>query len=1036
MRYRDGSIATIQLSDAMHSSVVNSLDFSKAMGYEGEIEPKIREAFHQARIRGKQDWRRMAWPVLKNRLLDLTSRTFDERDYGARTGPEFAARFPHLLEVDASTVPVTLTLRAHEPDDESRPLIGEVVTELTATQEAAAPQAVAEPDAAETYAAVDEALNRGDLLTYGELLWSTITDGNADETLARIISAWAAPTTRTDVKTSLDAIVADIADFDRENLAKAVVAAKERLGESRVVPPVTFGDIAFRVENEMASVFGVAARRLETRCAAASARLTTTRARLITEVASFKSTNAAAAKPASIEVFRAAKAYRELCVIREWPLLRVVETVLGALFRKFCESYERNDVDALIRRAADLRQQITTSSATDAVGRGSRVWRDIVEPVLAHVTVLVEDAIQRVDASTAPVLSLADRLAKLDLRASDTAKEVTCRIINTGQGRALSVRFMAQPQDTATRIEVIAPSGTFELESRAERLITLSVTSIATTDFRDVRVALSCRSQSEREFTFDDLLRLEQQAGEPMWDTLIGSPPYTLNPVRRRDQLYGRDAVMTDLLLNANSQTSTFLWGSKRVGKTSVLQVLANELSETGSVASIILRMGEIGSMHEGEMAHVLASRIASCFSNTLAPREDEFGAGLRRLIPFVERLPIHITGPRPLVIIDEFDDLDPAFYSGERGRQFVKALRSLSEVGVTFFFVGSERMDAIYRRHAADLNKWVNVHLDRIESLDDCRALITSPVRGAIEFELAAIDFLVDYCGRNPFYLNVVCMELFKRCAQERRTYVGMVDVQTVRRQLLKTLGSSNFAHFWEDNPELDLGDRRRQAAENAVILACFAQGGGQFESIDDVEEQQSALALKSAERLTRSEVERAVNRLKHRRVVDVVINGMARTFRVGPPIFMEWLSENGEALLEYWRSFKTAAASESGTVPSPRIAVETVFPISEDDLIAVTQGLVYLGKQKDVAEVRSWLRQFDDDNRIEIAFLLLKRLAERGYVNEGAQTRTLMFVEEAVNKRRLDIGQRAWRMIRQRRDNLCVAYVDSEVKSGAAAA
>lgn len=81
------------------------------------------------------------------------------------------------------------------------------------------------------------------------------------------------------------------------------------------------------------------------------------------------------------------------------------------------------------------------------------------------------------------------------------------------------------------------------------------------------------------------------------------------------------------------------------------------------------------------------------------------------------------------LVIIDEFDDLDPAFYTGERGKQFVKALRSVSEAGLTFFFVGSERMDAIYSRHQSDLNKWTNIRLDRIDSRADCRALIAEPV-------------------------------------------------------------------------------------------------------------------------------------------------------------------------------------------------------------------------------------------------------------------------------------------------------------------
>jgi hypothetical protein len=112
------------------------------------------------------------------------------------------------------------------------------------------------------------------------------------------------------------------------------------------------------------------------------------------------------------------------------------------------------------------------------------------------------------------------------------------------------------------------------------------------------------------------------------------------------------------------------------------------------------------------------------------------------------------------------------------------------------------------------------------------------------------------------------------------------------------------------------------------------------------------------------------------------------------------------------------------------------STFPIAEDDLIAVSQRLVYCGHQKDAAELRQWLRQFDDESRIEIAFLLLKRLAERGFINEGSRSRALHKLTEMIQSRRLEVGGKVWRAVRGRLDNLCLAYVDSELKSGAATA
>ena len=104
--------------------------------------------------------------------------------------------------------------------------------------------------------------------------------------------------------------------------------------------------------------------------------------------------------------------------------------------------------------------------------------------------------------------------------------------------------------------------------------------------------------------------------------------------------------------------------------------------------------------------------------------------------------------------------------------------------------------------------------------------------------------------------------------------------------------------------------------------------------------------------------------------------------------PVFRDWLLEKGEAeLLPVWRTFQDQEAAEpTDEEPGSLMIVESsAFPIEEDALLSVSEKLVYLGRQKDVAEVRRWLRQFDDDARIEVAFLLLKRLVEDGFVNDG---------------------------------------------------
>lgn len=69
-----------------------------------ELQSLVLEAFRRSRRTGKADWYRMAPAVLKNRLLDVTARRFDEREYGAE-------RFSDLLHLLSPTVSLDTSAR-------------------------------------------------------------------------------------------------------------------------------------------------------------------------------------------------------------------------------------------------------------------------------------------------------------------------------------------------------------------------------------------------------------------------------------------------------------------------------------------------------------------------------------------------------------------------------------------------------------------------------------------------------------------------------------------------------------------------------------------------------------------------------------------------------------------------------------------------------------------------------------------------------------------------------------------------------------
>ena len=139
----------------------------------------------------------------------------------------------------------------------------------------------------------------------------------------------------------------------------------------------------------------------------------------------------------------------------------------------------------------------------------------------------------------------------------------------------------------------------------------------------------------------------------------------------------------------------------------------------------------------------------------------------------------------------------------------------------MTFFFVGSERMKTIYKKHEIELNTWADHYLDRIESSEDCKSLVLKPVKDVIEYQLGCVDIIVDYCGGNPFFMNLLCSEIFSRCFTEKRTYVSETDVRGVQSSLVMRIGETNFSHFWGDVPVLD--EKERITARSRKLFGSY---------------------------------------------------------------------------------------------------------------------------------------------------------------------------------------------------------------------
>ena len=1003
------------------------------MNRELEFRRLVIRAFQDAHASGKQDWRTMNLSVLKNRLLQQTHRQFRESDYGADSISTLVSRVPDLLSLETGIQPIV----RFEIQETNQEFEFRAVSTLDSVDRNSSDV----NDKTKFQELLDEYRANGDNLGVGETYATQLAVVNQEEvekTLVNIVSRWASSEPVDIDLNNVTDLLDNIDRFVTDQLALAVVHANMRVEDVGRHAPPEFGDLHFRIANKLKAIYTLSPKSNRTATLqAAVAKTRETQAHLTSAVETFCQSSAVTAKLPSLEVIKMAHAYEPYSLIGERTTLREVEVLLGALFRKFCESCEKYEARSVPRRARDLQRQLQRTLESIDSDLGHRLRRIVLEPIATHMSRLIEEGTQVSDEMLSPSIEIAGSAFKLNLVQSDRNVVFPARIVNNGDGTAYSLNVSSKQDADGITLSLSDPAEPFLLAARSERLVQLSLQNIPG-DGQPIEIdaVLSCETINERPLKFDHHFSFEQQGLQPKWDELINNPPYKIKAITDKKNLYGRDSILEDLEHLASNETSTFLWGQKRVGKTSVLQVLAANLAPRKDIVCIVLRMGELTSLHEGQLAHRIATRLVKVLSLAQkVPDEEEFGATMGKLIPFVEDI-AQKSSRKMLVIIDEFDDLNSAFYIGERGKQFVKALRSLSEVGLTFMFVGSERMNSIYQRHSADLNKWINRSLDRIKKESDCETLIREPVMGMIEYEPEAIKKMIDYCKGNPFYMHLVAGTVFQRCSEEQRTFVGTSDFDYVRRSVVHELGPTNFAHFWEDVPVLDPSEKKQRVAENCLFLASVATlGYGGYESLEVLIEAQDLLGLEPHEQIPTQALREIEAELLRR---DVLIKqpGSDDT-EIALPVFSDWLLDNGERdLLPIWRSYRQEQATKVGFEHSTFEVVDSSsFPVDEDDLLPVSQQLIYLGQQKDVAEVRRWLRQFDDESRIEVAFLLLKRLAEKGFVTHGATVNGLAKMEESLEARRRDIGKGAWRSrFRRRLDNLYLGHVDSETKSGAA--
>jgi hypothetical protein len=260
--------------------------------------------------------------------------------------------------------------------------------------------------------------------------------------------------------------------------------------------------------------------------------------------------------------------------------------------------------------------------------------------------------------------------------------------------------------------------------------------------------------------------------------------------------------------------------------------------------------------------------------------------------------------GDRCLVLM--LDDLDSLADAGEEDIQgslisVLEELRGQDGALALIMSMSVAQQEVLLRRYARLFGGAVTNVLGPLNS-EEASRLITWPVDGVLAYDYGVARRMVEITSGQPYYLHLLCFEVFNRCAATG--WVNQHDVDLVLEDLLGR-EISDFRQLWHES----------SPPEQAVLAALVSLRGAR--GVATVQEVRTVLN-KAGARVEREQVAGALDSLAGRGILER-LGALSYRFRVA--LLRDWLSERLD-LPEVvrntrWDTVRAAGADSSQRVP-----------------------------------------------------------------------------------------------------------------------
>ena len=641
-----------------------------------------------------------------------------------------------------------------------------------------------------------------------------------------------------------------------------------------------------------------------------------------------------------------------------------------SLFADITAYADNKDIDPLYSRNRAC--EACEAFDKEASEFGTRDAERFLGGLARRLELAVESHFNTLEASKIPKLEIKPIDKKYPLSRPNTTIEYKVRIENNGTGPAREIRIDEVETDACLRVES-SPTELLTINPGASRVLDIVAKVEEPSKKAELYLQLSWsrpggRSEKVKTFT------IRAQREDVDWDTVEFTEPYSLEAVTSEDDLIGRKDELKRLLRLTNLQTvgSSYIYGQKRVGKTSLANAVAERLQSSSDANWVVISKGSGDYVSKDAIStlqtlgNVLAQDMTQKIPGLADAPFPDFANGLAPLSGFVDRA-LNNKDLRLLFVLDEFDELPrDLFRITDLSTSLFQPLRQISnKKGCGILLVGGENMRRIVGLQGDRLNRFKPVEVDYFDKTNwsDFADLIRRPVRDWLTISEAALGELYQSCAGNPYFAKLLAAELFSNMVEYRYSDAGEFDAKVAVANVLRTVRANSFAHFWTDglvkaeDAEMDVSIRR-----SVLIAVGWAFRKHPSPSKDTIwTEYKSAAGFTIGEELFRSTLH------------DFFVRGVLEEDdqgRIVPkiPLFGSWLKESGVGeLLEGSRELD-AVRSRLQDQEKIRVTDKEIAKLANN-----WSNFRFHGEAIDATSIRTWLDQFEGLEEKHLMFRLL---------------------------------------------------------------